>query len=256
MDILSRGHNFSEVMEQNDSNVYNHRSNAWSPQINHLGTDAGSSLNWKLLADTLVVSKRRPGFDAEAVRSLTALLEAIASGEVAGLKYLVFNFCHDSGKEGAERAAGFDALVSANAELILNAPVITIAWVPSDMRGSDLEFAMSCSSIVALGKAQFHFDQASADSFGLYNALSQKIGFVKAERLFENEKVLGAHEMEELLLAKHASDADESQSGIESYVGWLSRRYNASCGIFRAQRMCLGTWERAPIKAMRLQEAA
>jgi enoyl-CoA hydratase/carnithine racemase len=243
MDILSRGHNFSELMEQNEVTVYNHRSNAEFGQINHIGSGSGSSLNWQRLADTLIVSKRRPGFDRDAVRSLTALLEAITSGEVAGLKYLVFNFCHESGNGAVEQAAGFEALVAANAELILSAPVISIAWVPSDMRGADLEFAMSCSSIAALGDARFYFDESSTDSFGLYNALSRKIGFVKAERLFENERALNAREMDELLLAKHISDVDEGLSGIETYVGRLTRRYNASYGIFRAQRMSLGTWD-------------
>jgi hypothetical protein len=256
MDILSRNHNFTEIKEQNEAAVCNHRSSADARQINEPDSATPSSLNWKRIADTLVVSKGRPGFDRDAVRRLTGLLEAIKNGEVAGLKFIVFDFQHEGAEERSERAAGFDDLVALNAELILSAPVISVAWVPAKLQGADLEFAMSCSSIAALDRARFHFDDDAADSFGLYNALSQKIGFVKAERLLENGSVLDASEMEDLLLAKRVADTDEGLPGIESYVGRLSRRYNASYGIFRAQRMSLGTWDRRSLSGATLQEAA
>ena len=138
-----------------------------------------------------------------------------------------------------QRSEAFGKLITANAELILNAPVISIAWARSDLRGADLEFAMSCSTIVAQRGARFCFDEGSADSFELYNALAQKIGFAKAERLMENEEVLSAEEMEELFLVKQVVEYDDGRSGIERYVERLGRRYNASCGIFRAQRLSM-----------------
>jgi hypothetical protein len=256
MDILSQNHNFSEILEQNEAAVCNHRSSAETRQINEADREMASPLNWKRIGDTLVVSKRNPGFDWEAVQRLTGLLDAIKTGKVAGLKFVVFDFCHDGAKESSERVAGFEHLVALNAELILSAPVISVAWVPAELRGADLEFAMSCSSIAALDRARFRFDDDAADSFGLYNALSQKIGFVKAERLLESGRVLGASEMEDLLLAKRVTDTDEGLPGIENYVGRLSRRYNASYGIFRAQRMSLGTWDRRPVSDGTLREAA
>lgn len=55
----------------------------------------------------------------------------------------------------------------------------------------------------------------------------------------ENEEVLSAEEMEELFLVKQVVEYDDGRSGIERYVERLGRRYNASCGIFRAQRLSM-----------------
>jgi enoyl-CoA hydratase/carnithine racemase len=256
MDILDHGHNFADAMEQSAFADCNHWSNDAPGQINRSRSGEGASLHWRRTADTLVIAKSRAGFDAEAVGGLSALLDAIVSGEVAGLKYLVFDFHHGCEDGVSECADGFEALVAANAELILNAPVISIAWARSDMRGADLEFAMSCSTIVAARGARFQFNADAADSFGLYNALSKKIGFAKAERLLENEQVLSAEEMEKLFLVKEIVEKDDGEAGILRYVEQLGRRYNASCGIFRAQRMSMGAWRRRPEAVTEMRWAA
>jgi hypothetical protein len=96
--------------------------------------------------DVLVVSKLHPGFDDECV-----------DGRTARPKYLVFDFAHRRGGE-ASGSAGFQNLVAANSELILEAPVITVAWVRSFMAGADFEFACHCAMLVAERGTLFSFD--------------------------------------------------------------------------------------------------
>jgi len=104
--------------------------------------------------DVLVVSKLHQGFDDECVDDLTRLLSAIFSGRTARPKYLVFDFAHR--REGeASGSAGFQNLVAANSELILEAPVITVAWVRAFVAGADFEFACHCAMLVAETSSSF-----------------------------------------------------------------------------------------------------
>ena len=131
--------------------------------------------------DMLVVSKLRPGFDRDCVDNLSLLLRKIASGVLSKLKYLVFDFAH-RGDDQSHPVDGFDDLVSATSELILSAPVITIAWARSFMSGADLDFALVCSGMVAEREARFSFETDLVSSIGLYSSLARKIGWVKTER--------------------------------------------------------------------------
>lgn len=186
--------------------------------------------------DTLLVSKLEPGFDRDSVEGLGQLLGAISNGGQPGLKYLVYDFAHQAERK-AMAADGFDDLASANARLILDAPVISIAWARSYLNGVDLDFALSCSMIVADRNARFCFEADIASAVGIYGALAQKIGFVKAERLMENGEVLTAEQMQELCLVKHIVEENQGIDGAESYVRQCGRRYNASYSMFRAQRI-------------------
>lgn len=186
--------------------------------------------------DTLLVSKLAPGFDQGSVDGLGRLLNQISEGRLPGLKYLVFDFAHQ-GEQVTEAAEGFDELASANARLILDAPVISIAWARSYLAGADLDFALSCSMIVADRSARFSFDADLTTAVGVYGALAQKIGFVKAERLMEGCEVLTAEQMLELGLVKHIVEKGEGIGGAENYVRQCGRRYNASYSMFRAQRI-------------------
>ena len=127
--------------------------------------------------DVLVVSKLHPGFDDECVDDLTRLLSAISLGRTARPKYLVFDFAHRRGGE-ASGSVGFRNLVVANSELILEAPVITVAWVRSFMAGADFEFACHCAMMVVERGALFSFDGDPDRLFGLYASLARKIGLV------------------------------------------------------------------------------
>lgn len=188
--------------------------------------------------DALVARKLRRGFARDCVDKLAELLRRIGHGEgdLSRLKYLVFDFAHQ-GEGRAEAADGYEELASANAELILHAPVISIAWARGFMVGADLDFALSSSMIIAERGARFSFEIDPSASIGVYGSLAQKIGFVKAERLMEKGVVLGAEEMCDLLLAKQVADQEPGLEGVERYVDKSSRRYNASYSLFRAQRI-------------------
>ncbi|PWB83971.1 MAG: enoyl-CoA hydratase [Methylocystaceae bacterium] len=186
--------------------------------------------------DTLLISKLSPGFDRECVDNLSLLLRKVSEGGLPRLKYLVFDFAHQ-GEQVAEAADGFDELASANARLILDAPVISIAWARSYLADADLDFALSCSMMVADRSARFNFDADLTSAVGVYGALAQKLGFVKAERLMEGGEILTAEQMHELRLVKHIIEKDEGIGGAESYVRQCGRRYNASYSMFRAQRI-------------------
>jgi hypothetical protein len=193
----------------------------------------------------LVVSKLRSGFDRDCVDNLSLLLRKIASGELSKLKYVVFDFAH-RGDDQSHAADGFDDLVSATSELILSAPVITIAWARSFMSGADLDFALACSGLVAEREARFSFETDLASSIGLYSSLARKIGWVKTERLMDHGSVLDADEMTALLLTKKVADENTGVAGIEQYVSQCSRRYNASYSICRAQRITMPLAIRGP----------
>ncbi|MBY6239646.1 enoyl-CoA hydratase-related protein [Methylosinus sp. Sm6] len=186
--------------------------------------------------DTLLLSKLEPGFDGDSIEGLSLLLEHISTDRLRGLKYLVYDFAHRSDCEPAA-ADGFDDLASANARLILDAPVISIAWARSYLKGVDLDFALSCSMIVADRDARFCFEADLTSAVGVYGALAQKLGFMKAERLMENGEVLTAVQMQELGLVKHIVESDQGVGGAASYVRQCGRRHNASYSMFRAQRI-------------------
>lgn len=200
-------------------------------------TWSGESLaaNWVEAIETLIVTKSSQGFDRDSVNDLTRLLAAISCGEISGLKYLVFDFAHP--REGSSAGSvGFEDLVVANSELILRAPVITVAWARSLLAGADFEFATHCSMLVAEKDALFSFDGEPASLFGLYSSLARKIGFVKTQRLIEEGVILGAQDMRNLFLAKEVVEPQNGLAAIRGFVRQCGRRYNATYSIFRAQR--------------------
>ena len=160
----------------------------------------------------------------------------------------MFDFAH-RGDDQSHPVDGFDDLVSATSELILSAPVITIAWARSFMSGADLDFALVCSGMVAEREARFSFETDLASSIGLYSSLARKIGWVKTEQLMDHGSVLDADEMMALLLTKesrrqkHGSDWHRAicwpmQSPLQRVVQHLSRaahRHAASNSCGHAQ---------------------
>ena len=185
--------------------------------------------------DVLVVSKLHPGFDEECVDDLTRLLSAVSAGRTMRPRYLVFDFPHRRGGE-ASGSAGFQNLVAANSELILEAPVITVAWVRCFMAGADFEFACHCAMLVAERGAHFSFDGDPDRLFGLYASLARKIGLVKTQGLMETAAVLGAEDMRNLMLAKDVVEPRRGLAAMGEYMRQCGRRYNAAYAIFRAQR--------------------
>ena len=197
-------------------------------------------LNWLECGDVLVVTKLHPGFDDDCVDDLTRLLSAISLGRIARPKYLVFDFAHRR-RGDASGSAGFQNLVAANSELILEAPVISVAWVRSFMAGADFEFACHCAMLVAEKDALFSFDGDPDRLFGLYASLARKIGLVKTQGLMETGAVLGAEDMHNLMLAKDVVEPRRGLAAISDYMRQSGRRYNAAYSIFRAQRSVMNT---------------
>lgn len=193
--------------------------------------------------DALIVTKSRPGFDEPTAEALARLVAAVAGGELAGLKYLVIDFAHGdaAGAPPPPRLAELNAAIE---ELILRAPVITIAWARSVMAGGDLDVALNCSILAAQDRACFSFAGDPMRLFGLYAALARKIGFVKTERLIESGRLLSAEEMRDLCLARDVIAAGEGAAPIEAYLQGCARRHNASQAIFRAQRLAMPPIER------------
>jgi|GEM_PF-1954010 hypothetical protein len=185
--------------------------------------------------DVLVVTKLHPGFDDECVDELTRLLSAISTGRAERPKYLVFDFAHRRGGK-ASGSRGFQNLLAANSELILDAPVITVAWVRSFMAGADFEFACHCAMLVAEKEALFSFDGDPEGLFALYASLARKIGLVRTQKLMETGAALGAEDMHNLMLAKDVVEPTRGLAAMGDYLRQCGRRYNAAYAIFRAQR--------------------
>ena len=212
---------------------------------------AGSSSSPRLSVawpggETLIISKTRPGFDRASVETIAALLREIAAGAHPSLKFLVFDFA--GGEGGATQAPeGFSALVAATADLIVDTPVIALAWARGPLNGLDFDFAMGCSMIVAEAGACLSFSGEPFDLLGLYAAVGRRIGFARAERLIGGERALSAEEAKDLMLVKDVVPAQAGLDGMLAYLGQLDRRYNASHAIFRAQRMAAPPIDRRPL---------
>jgi enoyl-CoA hydratase/carnithine racemase len=210
----------------------------------------GLRTSWLRQDEALVVSKSRPGFDRASVSRISGLLHEIGSGAQPRLKFLVFDFA-EGGADAAIPPEGFDDMVAANAELIVDTPVITIAWVRGLLDGLDFDFAMNCSVIVAETGARFSFAGEPFDLFGLYAALGRRIGFAKTERLIESDRILSASEARELMLVKDVVAPQPDLAGISYYLAQFERRYNANHAIFRAQRMAEPPIDRRPVLDLR-----
>ncbi len=210
---------------------------------------AGVRVTWLKQCDALVVSKSRPGFGPAAVEVISDLLTVVEKGEFPDLKFLVFDFNHGVG-ESARAADGFAEMVALNAGLIVDTPVIAVAWVRSFLSGFDFDFAMNCSVIVAETDARFSLAGEPFELFGLYAAIGRRIGFVKAERLIERDAALGAAEARDLMIVKDVVPAQAGHEGISAYLTQFERRYNASHAIFRAQRMAQPPIDRRPVDAL------
>ncbi len=201
---------------------------------------------WLKAQDAVVVAKPGPGFDHASIETIARLLRDIHRGEHSALKFLVFEFA-EGGAAATTPSDAFADLVAATADLIVDTPVITLAWARGLMEGLDFDFAMNCSAIVAETGARFSFSGEPFDLFGLYAALGRRIGFAKAERLIDSDKILTAAEARDLLLVKEVVAAQPDYSGMVGYLGRLERRYNASHAIFRAQRMAEPPIDRRPV---------
>ncbi len=150
-------------------------------------------------------------------------------------------------------------MVGEVANLILRAPVVSVAYVREFISGADLDLALACSMLVCEEGARFSFAADPVVSVTTYALLAQKIGFVRAERLMEREEVLDAAQMRELFLLKETTEAGSGLEGLEKFLHRSVRRHNSAYGIYRAQRIATpliaeAFGDRSPIRP--LSEAA
>lgn len=182
----------------------------------------------------LVVSKTVPGFDADVVADLRALVRDAAAGRLGSLKFLAFEFAHE-GFPLSMGGEGFAELVDELADLVLAAPIIPIASVRASMAGADLEFALACSVVIGEAETRFSFAADPTVSLGVYGLLAMKIGFVRAERLMDEAEIIDAAAMHDLLLMKDVAPAGDDP--LDAFLARAGRRHNSSYGIYRAQRI-------------------
>lgn len=203
---------------------------------------------WLEEQEALVVSKACAGFDSASVAGIGAILRSIAADEPGALKFLVFDFAGGDG-EATGAPDGFAEMVAVNAELIVDTPVISLAWARGAMTGLDFDFAMHCSAIVAESRARFSLAGDPFELLGLYAALGRRIGFAKAERLIDSDRALAPQEARDLMIVKDVVPESQGVEGIAGYLSQLERRYNASHAIFRARRMAEPPIDRRPVNA-------
>lgn len=219
-----------------------------NPQAEPSVNGGGLSTEWLKDHQALVLRKTRPGFDASIIKTIADILSAIDRGELNDIRYLVYDFAHGL-REAPRPAEGFGEIAAQNSELIVDTPVITLAWARGLMSGSDFDFAMHCSTIVAEKNAHFSFLGDPADLLGLYAAVGRTLGFVKAERLIEGNTALTAEEARDLLIVRDVVEPQAGSAAMENYLAQVSRRYNASHAIFRAQRMVQPVVDRRSLSA-------
>jgi len=183
----------------------------------------------------LVVSKTEAGLSTGTVAALSRLVRAVAAGTLP-LNFLVFDF-HHAGSADTSDERGYRDLVQAVTDLILDAPVVSVALARGTMAGADLELALACSMMIADETARFTFGGDAGLSTGLYRVLAQKIGFVRAERLIEMDGAIDGAHLGGLLLLKEVVPTQAGTAGLEGFLRRMSRRHNSCCGMYRAQRI-------------------
>ncbi len=185
-------------------------------------------------AEALVIRKDFAGLSAEWVAQTRQMIKTVAAGGFGAIKFLVFDLAAAGGKEAA-RSEDAHLLLGEIANLILHAPVVTIAHARKTVGGADLELALACNMLICDEQAGFSFAADPVEAVATYVLLAQKIGFVRAERLMEREDVLNAAQMRELLLLKDTTAP--GLGGLEDFLVRAHRRHNSAAAMYRAQRI-------------------
>lgn len=198
--------------------------------------------------DAIVVTKTLPGFDAARTAAIREILLNARAGRLGRVKFLAFDFVHE-GAASPDADEAVETMIAEVGNLILAAPIITVACARARMAAADLEFGLACSMMIGQEGASFAFDADPIISINTYGLLAHKIGFVRAERLMEHGEVLGVTEMKDHYLVKDAfppaagpmtgsmTGPMTGEDGLHAFLRRTGRRYNSCCGIYRAQRI-------------------
>ena len=185
-------------------------------------------------AEALVIRKDFAGLSAEWVAQARQLVRSAVAGGFGEIKFLVFDLAAAAGDE-APRSEDAHLLLGEIANLILHAPIVTIAHARKTVGGADLELALACNMLICDEQAAFSFAADPVEAVATYVLLAQKIGFVRAERLMEREDLLSAAQMRELLLLKDTTAP--GLGGLEDFLVRAHRRHNSAAAMYRAQRI-------------------
>ena len=185
-------------------------------------------------SDALVISKTFAGLSAAWVDHARDVIKAAAEGGYGDIKFLVFDLAVQAGEE-APRSDDAKRLLGEIANLIMSAPIVTIAHARGMIGGPDLELALACNMLICDENARFSFAADPVEAVATYVLLAQKIGFVRAERLMEHEDVLTPGQMRELLILKDTTVS--SPEGLIEFLARAHRRHNSSAAMYRAQRI-------------------
>lgn len=187
-------------------------------------------------AAALVISKDFAGLSAEWVDQARDVIKAAAEGAFGDIKFLVFDLAADADAI-ALRSDDAKRLLADIANLILKAPIVTVAHARNVIGGGDLELALACNMLICDEQARFSFAADPVEAVATYALLAQKIGFVRAERLMEHEDVLSAGQMRDMLLLKETTSSGPGLSGLEGFLLRAHRRHNSAAAMYRAQRI-------------------
>lgn len=187
-------------------------------------------------AEALVISKHFAGLSAEWVERARQVVKNAVDGGFGDIKFLVFDLNAEADAE-APRSADAKLLLGEIANLILKAPIVTIAHARNAIGGADLELALACNMLICDEHARFSFAADPVESVATYALLAQKIGFVRAERLMEHEDVLNAGQMRDMLLLKETTSSGPGLGGLEDFLVRTHRRHNSAAAMYRAQRI-------------------
>lgn len=187
-------------------------------------------------AGALVIRKNFAGLSEEWVDQVRQIVKTAADGGYGALKFLVFDLAAEGGAS-APRGDSAKLLLGEIANLILSASIVTVAHVRRFVEGADLELALACSMMTCEEGARFSFAADPVESVATYALLSQKIGFVRAERLMDQDEPLTAGQMLDLLLLKSTTQSGPGLDGLEALLLRVSRRHNSAAAMYRAQRI-------------------
>ena len=172
-------------------------------------------------AGALIIAKGFAGFDdADCLAALDAMEQAEGWVWDGRLRYIVFDLAHERAKE-PPRPSHFDPLLYAYANLILRAPVISLAIARGDLSGSDLEIALASNAIIASSTARVTLPRSLDRAL----ALMERGASHAASDLVSERLVAEVHEPGNTLAkARH-------------WMHMTSRKHNAAYLIYRAQRV-------------------
>jgi hypothetical protein len=184
--------------------------------------------------DFIVLSKPQSGFSPEQIANFQETIEAAVEGAFGQIRYLVLDLVGTSPTPAVMDPA-FLELAGAIETLVRSSAMISVACVRGQVAGAELELALAANLLVADTDAEFSFESEPTSALGLYGCLAKKLGFVQAERLMDQGKILTAQQMSDLFLVKEMLDLSKNLDPLWRFLDRSGRRHNSAHSIYRAQ---------------------